>query len=186
MLEGYPRTATLKDGAVITLRPATRDDEYDLSRFFASLPEEATRYLRNDVTDRKLIARWMRELDYEKTLPILAEHGGKIVASATLHRQTFGWGRHVGEVRVVIDPAFQGRGLGSLLIQEICRIGAGGGLRKLVARIVSVRGGAILAFERSGFHRVATLEKYVKDLRQQYADIVILVKELVPGMSAGT
>ena len=58
MLEGYPRAATLKDGAVITLRLTTRDDEYDLSRFFASLPEEATRYLRNDVTDRKIIARF--------------------------------------------------------------------------------------------------------------------------------
>jgi L-amino acid N-acyltransferase YncA len=185
MLEGYPRTLTLKDGAAITLRPTTRDDEYDLSRFFASLPEEATRYLRNDVTDRKVIARWMRELDYGKVLPILAEHGGKIVASATLHRETFGWGRHVGEVRVVIDPAFQGRGLGRFLIAEMCRIGAGGGLRKLVARVVSARSGVTTAFERSGFHRVATLEKHVKDHRQQYADIVILVKELVPGMSAG-
>jgi RimJ/RimL family protein N-acetyltransferase len=186
MLEGYPRAAALKDGAVITLRPTTRDDEYDLWRFFASLPEEATRYLRNDVTDRKVIARWMRELDYEKTLPILAEHGGRIVASISLHRQTFGWGRHVGEVRVVIDPAFQGRGLGGLLIEEICRIGADGGLKKLVARIVSVRGGAITAFERSGFHRVATLEQHAKDLRQQYADIVILVKELAPDASSGT
>jgi len=49
------------------------------------------------------------------------------VASSTLHRQTFGWGRHVGEVRIVIDPAFQGRGLGGLLLDDIYRIGAGAG-----------------------------------------------------------
>lgn len=183
MLEGFPKAVVLVDGAVLTLRPVTRDDENDVSRFFGSLPRETTRFLRNDVTDRKVIAGWMRELNYEKTLPIIAEHGGKIVASSSLHRQTFGWGRHVGEVRVVIDPTFQGRGLGGLLLEEISRVGAGSGLKKLVARVVSTQGAVVTAFERSGFHRVATLEKYVKDVKQHYADIAIMVKNLVPGTS---
>lgn len=178
MLDGYPKTVTLKDGTALTLRPMTRDDEYDVARFFGSLPAETRRYLRNDVTDRKVIAKWMRELDYEKTLPILAERGGKIVASATLHRQTFGWGRHVGEVRVVIDPALQGHGLGGALLEELSRIATDVGLRKLVARIVTAGSEAIKAFERSGFQRVAVLEQYVKIVDHGYVDIAILVKEL--------
>ena len=186
MLEGFPKTVSLMDGAVLTLRAMTRDDENDVSRFFGSLPGETTRFLRNDVTNRKVIAGWMCELDYEKTLPIITEHSGKIVASSSLHRQTFGWGRHLGEVRVVIDPSFQGRGLGRLLLEEISRIGAGRGLRKLVARVVSTQDGVVTAFERSGFHRVATLEKYVKDLKHHYADLAIMVKDLVPGTSTST
>jgi L-amino acid N-acyltransferase YncA len=142
--------------------------------------------LRNDVTDRKVIAGWMLELNYHKTLPIIAEHGGEIVASSSLHRQTFGWGRHVGEVRIVIDPSFQKRGLGRLLLEELNRIGAGSGLKKLVARVVSTQGAVITAFERSGFHRVATLEKYVKDVNRRHADIAIMVKDLVPGTSTST
>jgi L-amino acid N-acyltransferase YncA len=180
MIEGFPKTASLADGAALTLRLMTRDDENDLSRFFGSLPKEATRFLRNDVTDRKVIAGWMRELDYEKTLPIIVEDGGRMVANSSLHRHTFGWGRHVGEVRIVIDPSFQGRGLGRLLLEEISRIGAGSGLKKLVARIVSTQGAVITAFEKSGFLRVATLEKYVKDAGNEYADIAIMVKNLVP------
>jgi L-amino acid N-acyltransferase YncA len=184
MLEEYPRKVTLKDGTAITLRPMTRDDEQGVSTFYGSLPEETRRFLRSDVTDRKLIARWMRELNYEKTLPIIAEHDGKIVAGSTLHRQTFGWGRHVGEVRVVIAPAFQGRGLGGLLTDEICQIAVRNGLKKLVARIVTARVDAIAAFEKSGFTRIAVLEKYVKDMYQNYADIAIIVKELAPGIPA--
>ena len=186
MLEGFPKTVTLGDGAVLTLRPMTRDDENDVSRFFGSLPRETTRFLRNDVTNRKVVAGWLLELNYGKTLPIIAEHGGKIVASSSLHRQTFGWGRHVGEVRIVIDPSFQKRGLGRLLLEEISRIGAGSGLKKLVARVVSTQGSVITAFERSGFRRVATLEKYVKDANRRYADIAIMVKDLVPGTSTSS
>jgi RimJ/RimL family protein N-acetyltransferase len=178
MVDGYPRTVTLSGGAILTLRPMTRDDEYDTARFFGSLPAETRRYLRNDVTDRKVIAKWMRELDYEKTLPIIAEKDGKVVASATLHRQTFGWGRHVAEVRVVIDPSVQGHGLGGILLEDLSRVATDIGLKKLVARIVTADGGAIRAFERAGFHRVAVLEKYVKLVGQGYADIAILVKEL--------
>jgi len=180
VLESYPKSVTLKDGAVCRLRPMTRDDEYDVARFFGSLPAEARRYLRNDVTDRKIIAKWMRELDYEKTLPTLAECDGRILASATLHRQTFGWGRHVGEIRVVVDPEFQGRGLGGALLEELGRVAAGLGLRKLVARIVTAGSHAIRVFEHAGFQRVAVLEGNVKIVDNGYADIAILVKELGP------
>lgn len=183
MLEGFPKSVALADGTVLTLRPMTRDDENDVSRFFGSLPGETTRYLRNDVTNRKVIAGWLRDLNYERTLPIIVEHGGRIVASSSLHRQTFGWGRHVGEVRVVVDPPFQGRGLGGLLLEEIGRIGAGSGLRKLVARVVSTQDAVIAAFEGAGFHRVATLEKHVKDAKDHYSDIAIMVRDLVPGTS---
>ena len=178
MLEEYPKKVRLKDGAVLLLRPMTRDDEHGVSMFFSSLPEEVRRYLRNDVTNRKIIARWMRDLNYEKTLPIIAEYEGGIVASSTLHRQTFGWGRHVGEVRIVIDPAFQGRGLGGLLLDEIYRIGASSGLKKLVARIVTKRDDVIKAFEKSGFSHIGVLKRYVKDMNNNYADIAIMVREL--------
>jgi L-amino acid N-acyltransferase YncA len=185
MLEGYPKKVTLIDGAVLSLRPVTRDDEHGIYMFFSSLPEETRRYLRNDMTNRKVIARWMRDLNYEKTLPIIAEFEGRIVASTTLHRQTFGWGRHVGEVRIVIDPAFQGRRLGGLLLDEIYRIGAGYGLKKLVARVVTARDDVVKAFERSGFTHIGTLQKYVKDINHNYADIAIMVKELTPEIPAG-
>ncbi len=79
-------------------------DQYALYSFFISLPEENRRWLGNDVTDRKLLEKWARNLDYDRVLPILAEYDGRVVANATLHFQTFGRGRHIAEVRVTITP----------------------------------------------------------------------------------
>jgi L-amino acid N-acyltransferase YncA len=181
MLEEYPKKITLPDGCSLTLRPMTRDDQYGLYHFFNSLAKEDRQFLRNDVTDRKVIEKWARNLDYERVLPILAEYEGQIVANTTLHYQTFGWGRHVAEVRISIAPEFQGRRLGAALLGEIINLATKGKVKKVLARIVKARGGVITAFERAGFRQMTVLKNYVKDLhQQQYADIVLLVKELKP------
>ncbi len=179
MLEEYPKKITLPDSLRLTLRPMTRDDQYALYNFFINLAEEDRRFLRNDVTDRKLIEKWARNLNYDLVLPILAEHDGRIVANATLHYQTFGWGRHVAEIRISISPEFQGRRLGAALLKELTHLAAQNGVKKLLARIVTNREGVIRAFERAGFKKLTVLQNYVKDLQtQQYADIALLVKEL--------
>jgi L-amino acid N-acyltransferase YncA len=179
MLEEFPRKVTLSDGFSLTLRPMARDDQYALYDFFICLPEEDRRFLRNDVTDRKLIEKWARNLDYDKVLPILAETDGKIVANATLHYQTFGWGRHVAEIRITIAPEFQGRGLGRLLLDEISQLAAKNKIKKILARIVTTRSPVIRAFERAGYKQLAVLKNYVKDIHQQrYEDIALLVKEI--------
>jgi L-amino acid N-acyltransferase YncA len=179
MLEEYPKKITLPDGLSLTLRPMSRDDQYALYSFFISLADDDRRFLRNDVTDRKLIEKWARNLNYDRVLPILAEYEGQIVANTTLHYQTFGWGRHVAEVRVTIAPDFQGRRLGSVLLDEISHLAAQNRVKKLLARIVTTREGVIRAFESAGFSKLTVLKNYVKDLhKQQYADIVLLVKEL--------
>ncbi|MFH1596112.1 MAG: GNAT family N-acetyltransferase [Pseudomonadota bacterium] len=181
MLEEYPKEITLPDGLSLTLRPMNRDDQYALYSFFVSLGAEDRRFLRNDVTDRKLIEKWARNLNYDRVLPILAENEGRIVANATLHYQTFGWGRHVAEVRVTIIPEFQGRRLGAALLKEITHLASKNKVKKLLARIVTSREGVIKAFERAGFSQITVLQNYVKDLQnQQYADIALLVKELQP------
>jgi len=184
MLEEYPKKITLPDGAALILRPMTRDDQYGLYNFFISLTEEDRRFLRNDVTDRKLIENWARNLDYETVLPILAESDGKIVANATLHYQTFGWGRHVAELRITIAPEFRGRKLGSMLIKEIAELAAKSHVKKLLARIVTAREPLIMAFNRAGFVQVAVLKDYVQDVHQKsFADIALLEKELTSGTS---
>ena len=179
MLEDYPKKITLPDGLSLTLRPMTRDDQYALYSFFIGLAGEDRRFLRNDVTDRKLIEKWARNLNYDLVLPIIAEYEGHIVANATLHYQTFGWGRHVAEIRVSIAPEFQGRRLGASLLDELTHLATENKVKKLLARIVTKREGVIRAFERAGFSKLTVLKHYVKDLHsQQYADIALLVKEL--------
>jgi L-amino acid N-acyltransferase YncA len=179
MLQEYPKEVVLKDGFSCTLRPMISDDLEGLYRFFVSLPERDLRYLRDDPTDRRLIEKWCREVNYDKVLPILAEHEGKILANITLHKQTFGWEKHVGEIRVTIATEVRQRGLGSRLVEEVSSLARAEGLDKLCAKVIASQTDAIQVFKKNGFDQVATLKNFIKDVHQdEYQDIAILVKEL--------
>lgn len=181
MLEQYPREVTLPDGFSCVLRPMNKDDEDGLYRFFIALPEKDRRYLRNDTSSRVLIEKWCRELNYDKVLPIVAEFEGRIIANATLHREAFGWGRHIGEIRITVAAEAQQRGLGSLLVEELSRLAVKSDLEKLSAKVVTSRDYVIRAFEKNGFKHVTTLNKFVKIVHENsYRDIAILVKDLQP------
>ncbi len=179
MLKEYPKEVLLKDGFTCTLRPMVNDDLEALYRFFTSLPEEDLRYLRDDPTDRRLVERWCREINYHKVLPILAEHEGRILANATLHRQIFGWEKHVGEIRITIATKVRKLGLGSRLVEELANLARTAGLDKLSARVIASQTDAIKVFEKNGFSQVAKLKNFVKDVHEdRYQDIAILVKDL--------
>lgn len=179
MLEEYPKEIVLPDGFSCMLRPMTRDDQDSLYRFFISFPEEDRRYLRNDATNRILIEKWCRNLNYNRVLPILAEHERRILANATLHRETFGWGKHVGEIRITVAAEFQQRGLGSLLLEEFSKLALKGHLEKLCAKVIASRTYVIRAFEKNGFAQAAILKNFVRILYDNnYEDIAVLVKDI--------
>lgn len=180
MLQEYPKEIVLQDGFSCMLRPMARDDQDALYRFFIAFPEEDRRYLRNDATNRILIEKWCRNLNYDKVSPILAENESRILANATLHRETFGWGKHVGEIRITVAAEFQQRGLGSLLLEELSRLALKGNLKKLCAKVIASRGYVTRAFEKNGFVQAAALKNFVRILYNNYEDIAVLVKDLNP------
>ena len=181
MLKDYPKEVTLQDGFSFMLRPMTKYDQDALYRFFVSLADADRKYLRNDTQSRVLIEKWCRELNYDKVLPILAEKDGKIIANATLHRETHGWSTHIGELRMTISPQYQQKGMGSLLVNEIIHLAEKAGLERVSAWVVASRDYVIKLFEQNGFIAVSTLKNYVKSIQDKsYRDVVILVRDLKP------
>ena len=179
MLDEYPKKIVLDDGFEFTLRPMTQSDEDKLYRFFVSLPESDRRYLRNDTVDRILIENWCRNLNYDKVLPILAEKQGVLIANGTLHRQTHGWSKHIGEIRMTIASEYQQRGIGNILTKEISHLARELSVERLMARVVTSRDYVINLFVLNGFKQIATLKNFVKSVvDSSYKDIAILVKDL--------
>jgi len=177
-LDGFSETLALRDGTRVLVRPMQPDDGPALLDFFRAVPLEDRMFLREDVTREETIDRFVQNLDYERVLPLLAEHDGRIVGDATLHRNQRGWAAHVGEIRIVVDPAFQRRGLGTALARQLVRVATGAGLDKLVAEVVDNQVGAKRAFGKLGFYPEAVLKGHVKDIHGAKRDLVVLANDV--------
>jgi RimJ/RimL family protein N-acetyltransferase len=169
------KIAKLKDGTEVALRPMVKEDEEALYAFFQEFPEEQLLVLRHDVKDRDIIREWARRLNYNRVIPLLGLVEGKIVADATLHRVTHGWKRHIGGVRIVVAPKYQGLGLATLMLNELVRLAHELGLEKLWAEVPLDCVNAIRACRNAGFVCKAVIEGLVKDGQDQNQDILIMV-----------
>jgi RimJ/RimL family protein N-acetyltransferase len=174
-MQGFCKEGVLKDGTKVILRPMVKDDRDKLIDFFSRVSEQDRQFLRSNVRDPKVIDDWVNHINYHKVFPLIAEVDGKIVGDATLHMRRTGWKRHLGNVRVVVANDFQGRGLGTLLINEISELAGEFGLEKLVSEIYFNAPGAINAFKRAGFGVKAVFEDLVKDLYDKNADMIVMV-----------
>jgi len=180
-MEAYPKIVRLKDGSKATLRPMVKEDVQKLLAFFRKLPEEDRLFLKEDVTDEKVIQQWADELDYDKVFPVLAEVGDEVVGDATLHTQERGWTRHIGEVRCVVAREYQRKGLGTILIREMFLRALQKRLHKLRAQMPETQVGAMKAFQTVGFKKEAVLKEHMIDIKGNKHDLVImtnLVEEL--------
>ena len=179
-INAYQKEAKLKDGTKVLLRPMVPEDQDALYEFFKAVPREDARYLRDDVSSRILIEKWAKNLDYSKTLPILALKDDAIIADATINRRRFGWKWHLGTVRVLVHKEYRDVGLGHLMLNELVDIAYKLGIEKLIVEIPDFVTAAINAFTRSGFYRVAVIPNMVKDRENMPVDVVVMMKDVRP------
>jgi len=174
----YPQEAALRDGRRVLLRPFTENDVDALFDFFKRLPEENRRLAWDRIDDRALIETWGRNLDYAKAFPLLALDGTRVVADATLHRRHGGPLRRVGRIKWLLDPAFRGVGLGTLLIHHFIQTGRSQGLRHLSCMLISdLEADAIHTLEDLGFTSCA-FPRYGTDPDGGQHDMTKMVLEL--------
>ena len=177
-LKGFPKQISLRDRTVVSLRPMGREDGPRLLEFFRRLSPEDRQFLKDDVTRQDIIETWVRGLNYDRVLPILAEVEGRVVGDATLHRQAYGWMRHVGEIRVVTDAYFRRRGLASAMAREIFYVALQAGLDKMVAEMGVDQIAAIKVFQKLGFQQEARLANHIVDLQGRKHDLIIMTTDI--------
>jgi RimJ/RimL family protein N-acetyltransferase len=175
----YQKEGILKDGTRVILRPMVKEDRDKLLDFFRRVDDRDLMFLRNDVRDPATIDQWVEHLDYRRVFPLIAEVEGRIVGNATLHMRKVGWKRHLGNVRIVIAKEYQGKGLGTLMVNEIIDLAAEFGLEKLVAEIHLLAHTALATFKNAGFSAKAVFEDLVKDPSGQKGDLVVMVCDVL-------
>jgi RimJ/RimL family protein N-acetyltransferase len=175
MEAGYPKWVSLGEERRVELRPARATDEEAVVRFMTGLPPESTQFLKDNVRDPNVVHRFFQNVDPERVWAILALAGeGKVVGDATLHTAKVGWRRHIGEVRVVVAPAYQKHRLATTLLHELVNHASLKGIKKLEAQILDSQTGAKLAFEHLGFRVEARLAGHALDLEGKPHDLLIL------------
>lgn len=174
-IPGYPTVYLTEDNKDITIRPMVISDQEGLLDFFRRIPQEDRFYLKEDVTSPKVINNWAANLDYSRALPLLAIMDGKIVGDGTLHHRRAGARRHIGEVRVVVDPEYRNRGVGRGLLHKLIEIAQDKGIEKLMFEVVvDTEEAARHTAQVLGFVPVAVLPAHVKDYCGNPHDLMIM------------
>ena len=178
MLKDYPKEVVLKDGEKVILRPMVKEDEQKLLEFFRGIPEEDRLYLRDDVTDPKVIKTWAENLNYDHIIPLLAVIGDKIIGDATLHRRTTDKSSKIGEIRIVIDKDFRRRGLGTLFAREIYYLALSLKFNKLVAEAFEHQKAVLKTCESLGFRHEKILRDRAVDLTGKKRNLIVMVEDV--------
>lgn len=173
ILETGPRSLKL-DGGEVLLRPFASGDEAAVLGFAQALPEHDLLFLTRDITQPRVIAAWLRDIEDGAIVSLLALKGPKVVGTTAVVRDALSWSPHVGDIRVLVSPDMRGQGLGQMLAQESIATATAMGLEKLTVRMTIDQVAAIAVFESLGFRGEALLRDHVKDRTGKKHDLAIL------------
>jgi len=151
------------------IRQLQSADRPALGRFLERVPAADRTFFKEDVEDPAIVDGW--------ALPgparAVAVEDGEVVGSVAvvpLH----GWSSHVGEVRLIVDPARRGRGVGRALARRAVLEALDLGLQKLVVEVIAAQEPAIAMFRSLGFEPEALLTDHVRDRAGELRDLMVL------------
>jgi RimJ/RimL family protein N-acetyltransferase len=174
----FSKTIQLKDGTRIVIRPLSKQDGPALLKFFSALPEEDRLFLKEDVTNKDVIDRWIRDLDFDKVLPLVAGKDSVILGDATLHFNKYRWQRHMAEIRCVVAREYQQKGLGTALMKELVSFAQQKNVSKIRANVMDIQRSAQRAFQRLGFKKEAELKDFLIDKEGKPHNLILMVNDI--------
>lgn len=171
----------LKDGTSLTIRLLRIDDLDAMMKFYRGLPLEDRKYLKFDVTNKKVVAKRLKRIESGDDIRVIAVLNNEVVASGALELSGEHWSKHQGEIRVIIARPFQHKGLGTIMIRELYFIAVQKNVELIVARMMRPQVGAQHIFRKLGFREELLLPDFVKDIEGTSQDLIVMacnVKDL--------
>ena len=158
-----------------TVRRFEPADREAMARFAAALPEHDLLFLGRDLRHPRVIEAWLAAIadGWIDSFVAVAEDGA-VLGTAALVRDPLGWSAHVGEVRLLVDAALRGHGLGRDLLECVFAAAGGHTLDKLLARMTPDQAGSLALFESLGFRAEALLKDHVRGRDGVRHDLTIL------------
>ncbi len=153
-----------------------------LGGLFQRLPESDLTFIKEDVSPTA-VASWPGTPGWRW---VETEADGSVSGLAALLPLT-GWSDHVAELRLVVDPATRGRGIGRSLAQHALAHAIRSGLLKVIVEVPATHERIIEMFLGLGFTGEALLRDHFRDRSGQLQDLIMLahlVEQTFDSMSA--
>ncbi len=146
-----------------------------LRAFLAALPDEDVTLVKEDVRDPAVADAWAAGRGAGRWWVATGEDGA--VLGLVGVRPLVGWSSHVGELRLVVDPARRRQGLGRALARHALREALEAGLAKVVVEVVAEQEGAARMFGELGFRGEALLRDHIRDRDGELRDLLVLAHD---------
>lgn len=154
MSAGYPAhreaTVVLRNGSTVTVRPVRADDEVGIARFFVGLSLES-RVFRffAAIANADSLARNMAHVDYRSRYGIVALAGPEdAIVGHAMYAQTE---TRKAELALAVADAYQGLGLGTILLGQLAEAAASAGFDVLEAIVKPENHRMLEMLRESGF-----------------------------------
>ena len=172
------KTFTAKDGRNVTLRTLKWEDLDDLMELINSLVDEKAEIARAERVSREDEAEWLPKmlssLERDELFFLVADVGGKVVASSDIHILS-GDEKHVGVLGIVVKNGFRSLGIGTEMMKILVEQGTSLGLKVLMLYVFATNKRAVHVYEKVGFVETGKIPR--KHFREgQYIDEVIMAK----------
>lgn len=164
----------LKDGTEVTVRKLTLKDLDRLMEFYGELPVNDRRYFRVDVTKRDVVAQRIKQTKQGNFFRLVALHDEKIIADGNLELSAEEWRKDQGELRVIVAPNFQHRGLGTIMLRELYDLAAHKNVKNIVIRIMRPQKAARAICHKLGLREETVIPDYVRDISGKKQDMIVM------------
>ncbi|SCG71202.1 Acyl-CoA synthetase (NDP forming) [Micromonospora coxensis] len=157
-----PVDVLLSDGTTVQLRPIRPDDAPEIVAMHSRFSER-TRYLRYFSPYPRIPERDLQRfvnVDHRDREAFVVLAGGRIVAVGRYER--LGPQAPEAEVAFVVEDAYQGRGIGSVLLEHLAAAASRYGIVHFVAEVLPANGAMLRVFADFGYQ-----------VQRQYADGVV-------------
>jgi ribosomal protein S18 acetylase RimI-like enzyme len=151
------------------IRHIDSGDQDRLARFLERVPKADRTFFKEDVDDPQAGHVWMQP---GPGRTVAVEDGEVVGWLAVVPKH--GWSSHVGEVRLIVDPAHRGRGIGRTLARRAVLEALDLGLEKMVVEVIAVQEPTIAMFRSLGFDPEALLSDHVRDRNGDLRDLMVL------------
>ncbi len=167
-------TVRLRDGRVVTFRPATVDDAQGVMENINSVGAEIEYIMTESVrTDVEREREWIRQYDGAGSVLFVAEADGTIVGQADAVMGRWPKETHVGTIGIAIRAAYRDAGLGRAMMERILEWMRVRGLKKASLAVFSTNERAIALYRRLGFE-VEGVRKRQYRIRGEWVDDVMM------------